>query len=479
MTETFEPRTLLSRIKIPTVFMPKDPWPNPEASIRRWLCSMGMNKCWQAIGPAGQLSRGDLFKNIKALLECRHEYLNEGEVIPCALIFEIYMIGKSQKYARPHVMFSCQRKPPRQRAVKLVRESDILRDWPAIRLGDCSISPHLSCPPVQLYDELQPGVLSNSYLTAFSHPEVVPLMDDFNMMDWPPSWMVKRSRSPSLSGRSVQYEEAQQNTTMNESRSREMVFTTGTIRRFNGIPALIFNEVNDHDISYRKATIGGLLCINSDIYGLTVAHVFSSPQHGAILPEPSEMEFCLEDDAIQSEGEHVEQDFVEATSRGEIVHTRFVLANTKAGSLSSDATDDEDFECSEGLFDLGNTDTTRLESQPSHHLKDKGNIRLLGKLAAMSSRTKSRNLDWALIKLDQETKMSVTQSWSKESVSIEDRLLPLDNVAPRPIANTVVIISPQHGVLNGELLETVAFVQLPGGIAFQEMWTVRVNGPIC
>jgi len=81
MSRTTTITTKSSRMRLQTAssFLPMNPWPDPQDSIGDALCSLGRSRCWEAKGPADEIPRGPIFREIKVLLESRHEYLNEGE----------------------------------------------------------------------------------------------------------------------------------------------------------------------------------------------------------------------------------------------------------------------------------------------------------------------------------------------------------------------------------------------------------------
>jgi len=226
---------------------PKNPWPDSQGSIGSLLCPMGRNKCWEAVGPAGELSKGNLFKEIKKLLESQHEYLNEGESVPRAILFEVYMIGRNETFARPTILFCCERKPPRQRAMKLVRESLVLVEYPGVQLGDCSRPPNLTHQPVPLFDPISEE-------------------DDRVLVGSSPSGIIYRP----------------------------------PIKSLFGLPVYV-QLSHDH---LRAATIGGFICLGDTIVGLSVRHVFDEDQD-ELNPEDfgTVMEFSLEYDDFEEDVE--------------------------------------------------------------------------------------------------------------------------------------------------------------------------------
>jgi hypothetical protein len=138
-------RSWIGTLRAPA-FKQKNPWSNPEQSVGDAWCDIGKTRCWEAIGPAQDVA-SKVLGHIKNLLESQHEYLNEGVCVPRVLLFGLYMTGRTIEQARPTIIFSCENKAQRQRAVKVVRESLLLGAYPAILLADSSRPPRLSPEP--------------------------------------------------------------------------------------------------------------------------------------------------------------------------------------------------------------------------------------------------------------------------------------------------------------------------------------------
>lgn len=236
-----------------------NPWPNPQRSIGESWCALGKNRCWEPVGPAQELI-GKLFGHIKNLLESQHEYLNEGVCTPRAILFSLYIIGRTEDHARPTIMFSCENKTPRQRAVKIVRESKLLDGYPGVGLGESLRPLILSRSPVQLGDQrLNEDVqMSNDALVYYSPP---------------------------LTG-------------------------------LYGIPIAIRNTENGRSLPIRKATIGGFIYIGEELFGVTVAHVFLDDSSVLKPCETDAIEYSLE---FESEDEVTDDEEIETTSRGRLL----------------------------------------------------------------------------------------------------------------------------------------------------------------
>ena len=124
-------------------------WPQPELSIGRSCSPLGGLKCWEVIGPALDISVHSL-KAVKELLDPWAEYLHEAEPKPCFIAFGVYMIGRDERKANLTLLISCERKFPRQKAVKLVRESTILREHAGVRLAESPRPPLCPMSPIAL-----------------------------------------------------------------------------------------------------------------------------------------------------------------------------------------------------------------------------------------------------------------------------------------------------------------------------------------
>jgi hypothetical protein len=243
-------------------------WPDPQASIGDSLCKIGSKRCWEAVGPAYKVSF-NILREIGSYLPPRHEYLNKGESVPCPIVFGIYMIGRNKKRARPTIVFSCDSKAPRQRAMELVRESKILDSHPGIELAESSTPPILSRPPV-------------------------PLM----------------GRSLDTRG-SVDTERA--------TRSEKLVYCTLPLNRVYGIPIFIRDVDGGMRSTSRKATIGGIVRLGDELFGLTVAHAFLDILEEIPTAQRGEIEFSFEytsSDEGEEDDEDEEDEDLEVTSQG-------------------------------------------------------------------------------------------------------------------------------------------------------------------
>lgn len=118
---------------------PNARWPDPEQSIGKFRGRKDKFNCWEAEGSAREV-----FNKIQPHIT---ELLNSacGPVPSLSFVVcHIFMIGKTQKTAVPHIMVSCQRLESRKIAVAEIKKSNILDQCPpGIHLGHWDCPPHL------------------------------------------------------------------------------------------------------------------------------------------------------------------------------------------------------------------------------------------------------------------------------------------------------------------------------------------------
>jgi hypothetical protein len=211
-------------------------WPSPEKSIGECYQPFNSNRCWEAIGPAKEASI-QIFKGIKDVLESRNDYLNEGEQVPPQIMFGMYIIGRSETESQPTILFSSRSKKARRKAMKLIKESSILTEFPGVLLAHSSQPPQDPTPPRPL-------------------------------------------ASGSYGGSPLGFNDA------------GTVYTFGDVVHACGTPIM----VRQPDGSARKATMGGILHLQKWYYGLTVAHVFSETLEEFDKSPEGHIDFAFDDD---------------------------------------------------------------------------------------------------------------------------------------------------------------------------------------
>lgn len=94
----------------------------------------------------------------------------------------------------------------------------------------------------------------------------------------------------------------------------------------------------------------------------------------------------------------------------------------------------------------------------------------LGHLAALSEASNTRDLDWALIRIDSSLLPSIYRA--PKNIRIQS----LARDPPGKIK--VKVITTTKSIIQGTTTGSSTFMQLPHGVAFQEMWTVQLDGPL-
>jgi hypothetical protein len=225
-------------------------WENPQDSIGTSCGVLGNEKlkCWEAKGPALELTR-DLVPEILKHLNCCKEDVYGGKSVRRLLGFGIYMVGKSEADARPFLIISGDR-DPRRKAMKLIQESKVLdqfRDRGGVAIRELS-KPPISDGPVTLVADYTTQALD----------------------------------SVAEGSRVVFYD------------------ASSEVRNGFGIQVYTLKRDANGSIYRQKATIGCILWFREKYLGWTAAHAFSdvllSSYGGSSNDEESDTEFAFDDE---------------------------------------------------------------------------------------------------------------------------------------------------------------------------------------
>jgi hypothetical protein len=94
----------------------------------------------------------------------------------------------------------------------------------------------------------------------------------------------------------------------------------------------------------------------------------------------------------------------------------------------------------------------------------------LGRLAALSEASQTSDLDWALIRIDSPLPPSIWQS---------PKNLRTQSVARDPPGKAKIqVMAATEYIIQGTITGCSTFMQLPHSVAFQEMWSVQLDGPL-
>jgi len=229
----------------------------------------------------------------------------------------------------------------------------------------------------------------------------------------------------------------------------------------------------------RKATIGGIVRLGDELFGLTVAHAFLDILEKKPTAQRGEIEFSCEytsSDEGEEDDEDEEDKDLEVTSQGiQRLPIFRSMSNKEAGIVSPKYTyfDDSTSESSESDVIQSQSQDARICAPPSLQLRQEPELEtakvVLGRLSTISHGNNMSNLDWALVGLEK-AKFSTLSDNLEVSTYIV-------GIAPSKAA--VSVVTGSNGIINGTISESLTFMQLPNSIAFQEMWTVRLDGAIC
>jgi hypothetical protein len=152
------------------------------------------------------------------------------------------------------------------------------------------------------------------------------------------------------------------------------------------------------------------------------------------------------------------------------------LLNTFTGSLSPD----------QSLFEGSTSTDTAEHSSPEIDLKASPSATLnrlgspkgatehvlspLGRLAVLSEASQTRDLDWALIRIDSPLPPSIRQSPKNNRTQSVARDL--------PGKAKIQVMTTTEYIIQGTITGCSTFMQLPYSVAFQEMWSVQLDGPL-
>lgn len=227
--------------------MPQPRWENPQLSVSAPHASLrllGPYKCWSLKDESpAHIVWKTVSKAIITLLEDQYEHLDaEGS----ELMLDMFMVGRKPTNSVPTILFSCESKTCRQKAMMLVRKKGILTDHSGVLMAECSKLPR----PLALDEQTDALCLSPG------------------------------------------------------------IYLNGPLRSF-GTSILIYS---DDGRLPRKATIGGIITIDHELFGVTAAHAFF-PTKDEEESETEDLEFAFfgGKDTYDSGDD---EDLVELTSHG-------------------------------------------------------------------------------------------------------------------------------------------------------------------
>jgi hypothetical protein len=400
-------------------------WPNAAESIGVFYRNMNGLSCWEAVGQAREM-----FTEIAAEVIV---YLENNSVeVPHKIVWSMYMVGKTKETARPVFMLcstSCMeagcQSQCRKKVRKTIEESEIIKKYQGVRIGDCSQPPDLG-KVVDLVD-------AKEFLSQGDTKTLA-------------SCSILRYFNSSVCGSQIR-------------------ITSGTN----------YNE-------FRSATAGGILLSGSRFFYLTAGHVFSVPDTVASKPmrpesDDDDIEFDIEGEMDRLGGEGVS---VDLTSRGSLTPEPMDSDSSDDSTYVVEGITDMAFqpqirivpEVEEGRSSfLGSSippsDTTNDYQKP---LKSKPTLlEFVGKLF-----TTSTDLDYALIEI---TNLNL-RTFNQVPLDLNTLLYPENVATSLPQNCNVLAITGSTGAIKGFISRTPSYAVLPGSKKSQELWTIQLQGKL-
>lgn len=99
----------------------------------------------------------------------------------------------------------------------------------------------------------------------------------------------------------------------------------------------------------------------------------------------------------------------------------------------------------------------------------------LGHVFALSTQSSTPNLDWSLIRFDQEAIFELPEI---HNIDPADYILPEEVAETLPSDTDVQAFTGSHGLIRGTISRNPVRMQLPGDSFFQEMWVISLQGPL-
>ncbi|KAI9772500.1 MAG: peptide-N4-(N-acetyl-beta- glucosaminyl)asparagine amidase [Geoglossum simile] len=413
-------------------------WPDPKESIGDFIKLIdGKNNCWQAKGRAREAFE-DLAVDIKTHLD------NNVDSIPGSdwVTWSIYMIGKTQQRAAPVVMFFCEKPRPRREAQEAIKRSGILERYPGIKSGNAALPPDL--------DQLKPLASDAVYHEDAARTEGSSLNSVISVL-------------------------------------RNTVFVTSHHGNIS---------------STWTATLGGIVQHNGDTYVFTAGHPFNETTPLSPLKEPKGTDEEWEIDGYNNTDSDTEVDiygeeFVEAMSRASNTP---VDARSETSSCLDDSSSDTYSTRSLQLSDISDSIEDQFFGQQSqtqaasyravrnwafedtipamdvHNFEQNAgsiptSVATKGHLAVLSA-----DFDYALIKFNDPNLLAAGVSAGNKSVT--NLLRPTHVITTGPRDTEIIAYTASGGLMTGTLYGTPSYTRLPKSKTFQEVYTVRFNGPV-
>ncbi|KAF4624241.1 hypothetical protein G7Y89_g13931 [Cudoniella acicularis] len=317
----------------------------------------------------------------------------------------MFMVGHKPTSSSPTILFSCNSKVCRQKAMELVEKTGILECYPGVLMAESSRRPKL----------LAPG-------------------DNLELPFLPAG-----------------------------------IYTSGTLKR-SGTFVLISSGDGRPT---RKATIGGVVFVDNEMFGLTTAHAFSDTNDTNIESDgslPRNLEFSFHGLEYPYDDSEDEADLADITSQG----------SRSSNSSSSHSTHDvEEDDSIKPTSDGSRTSVEQPGSEAFTGVTSSSSLEKLGSLYYSGySNNSLDSIDWALVEVEHP---SFSPFYSDGRIMASPVFWKGELVYPKSIANrssdvpVIVCTGSNAGVVEGTLSATESFALSSKMEVVQPLWT-RVMG---
>ena len=431
-------------------------WPDPEDSIGGFCVQIGRKCCWEPTGPA-LVAFKELSVKIEELFRTHKELIIECEEISWSLKFLMWMVGRTEKTAKPTIVFASKSKPSRLKALHLVKQSNLLAEYPGIALKALEVMPaiprasSLQATEIRMLQPYQPSEndASNPSVILHASSSDHPRTHDALSRDW-----------------GEPRQTSNENPDDSPLKSNDSIYAIGSLENHCGAPLLV-GESN-------TATLGGVVSVNRKHYGLTAHHSRTLDQSKPLCYwKTATLKF--DDDDSDEESDVDDDDFDVVTSRASI-----------SSASDSEPLSSPDSDSSHTPLELGAQDGTAEETSSPIHIKSTETVPLspdlrdlpMLKIGSLSSSLASSDLDYNLFPL-QTTDATIHNEiniQSEEACSTKQILI--QGVARELTARKIFVATGTTGVVSGSMQESPHFLQIENSRHLQEVWAVRLDREI-
>lgn len=391
-------------------------------------------ECWTVKGLAREVFH-NIADGIKLILESSADELEEArQGPPYPLGWTMYMI----KYrglptpAHPTLVLECTDRTVRFTAKMIIGRHQIWRDavlaYPGLKLAHSARGPQL-CAGV--------GDTPAFVGRSSKSPQMKEVGRSMFKLDVIPAYLPARQEEwVSLKGDTEIHRQTR-------------------VKNPCGAPIHIF--VNSFTTLTREATLGGVVFINGQTYGLTVAHAFTSSMQPPEISTESEIDdsFCFDDDDDEGRSE-VDPIAVSYAANEETsfrtTHHKVPRADSSASSLMPTV--------------------YNITSSASYFTLRGGSRTNLGRLC-MASTGRGEGPDWAVISIED------GQYRKPNVIMTPDVYIVITKIASDSPKNMKVLAVAPRGLISGSISGTPYYLGNSENRCFEKCWMARLLAPIC